>query len=59
MTNIYKKFIEETGQDLRFTSWKFHRDLNKKQEKVKKYGNKNNKCWNVKKNVGDITLRKL
>jgi hypothetical protein len=23
--NVYKKFIEETGQELRFTSWLFNK----------------------------------
>ena len=25
--NIYKQFIEETGQALRFSSWKFHKKI--------------------------------
>ena len=25
MTNSYKQFIEETGQQLRFAAWKFNR----------------------------------
>ena len=29
-TNLYEQFIDETGQWLRFTSWKFHKDLDKK-----------------------------
>jgi len=28
--NIYKQFIEETGQCLRFTSWNMHRKYKKK-----------------------------
>jgi len=39
--NLYKEFVEATGQELRFTSWKRDRKMIKQNEKLEK-GEKEN-----------------